>query len=64
MANIFGITGLRVAVIDAKLSDTDGRNLDEVNSFMAEHDGNIVEIKTAQMMYGVTRFIITYREEA
>lgn len=59
MANIFGITGLKVAVIDAK-SD----NLDEVNSFMAEHDGDIVEIQTAQMMYGVTRFIITYREEA
>ena len=61
MANIFGITGLRVAVIDAK-SD----NLDKVNSFIEEYDGNIVEIQTTQMMYGTTRFIITYRyrEEA
>lgn len=64
MTNIFGITGLRIAVIDAKLSDTAGRNLDEVNSFMAEHDGNIVEIQTTQLMYGITRFIFTYREEA
>lgn len=53
---MFGIKGIQV-----KTFDVQNKQPDEVNEFLTEYDGNIIDIRTEQLMYGVTRYIIIYR---
>ena len=56
MGNIYGVTGVRVKAIEAPHED-----LTEVNDFLDEYDGNIIDIQTSPMAYGVTKYIIVYK---
>lgn len=56
MKSVYGITGIRVKAIEAS-----HEGLEEVNKFLEEHDGNIIDIQISPMMYGVTKYIIVYR---
>lgn len=56
MKSVFGTTNIRVRAIE-----TQGTDMSEVNDFLAEYDGNIIDIQTVGMLYGVTKFIIIYR---
>ena len=53
---MFGITGIRIKIIEATHEDSS-----KINEFLDEYDGNIIDIKTADMLYGVTKFIIVYK---
>lgn len=57
MNNIYGITNIRIAAIEA-LHD----HLSEVNEFLKAHDGNIIDIRTGDMLYGMTKYIFIYKE--
>lgn len=57
MNNIYGITGIKVKIIEVN-----GKETKELDDFLAEYDGNIIDIQTVGMMYGVCKFIITYKE--
>ena len=57
MNSIFGIKGIHVKAIE-----TASENATEVNEFLAAHDGNIIDIQVHAMLYGVTKYIIVYRE--
>ena len=57
MKSMFGITGIKVRAIEA------GEDMSEVNDFLKEHDGNIIDIQNSPMLYGVTKFIIIYKKE-
>lgn len=59
MTNMFGITGIQVKIIDIYKNDMSGET--DLNLFLDEYDGNIIDIRTEQMMYGVTRFAIIYK---
>ena len=56
MNTLYGITGIAVKAIETCEND-----MDEVNSFLAEYDGNIINIQPVPMLYGWTRFVITYK---
>jgi len=56
MQNVYGITGIQVKIIEVTNTDAE-----ELNGFIAEYDGNIIDIQTVGMMYGVCKFIITYK---
>lgn len=56
MKSIFGTTNIRVHAIEAQ-----GTDMSEVNEFLSAFDGNILDIQTVGMLYGVTKFIIVYR---
>ena len=56
MKSIFGTTNIRVHAIEAH-----GIDMSEVNEFLSAFDGNIIDIQTVGMLYGVTKFIIVYR---
>lgn len=56
MKSVFGTTNIRVHAIEAQ-----GTYMSEVNDFLTEYDGNIIDIQTIGMLYGVTKFIIIYR---
>ena len=56
MNNVFGITGIRVKAIEVDKND-----LTKVNDFLEEYDGNIIDIQVIPMLYGVSRFVITYK---
>lgn len=53
---MYGIKGIQIKVIDVQ-----GTDVWEVNDFLDEYDGNIIAINPEQMLYGVTRYIITYK---
>ena len=59
MTNMFGITGIQVKIIDIYKNDMSGET--DLNLFLDEYNGNIIDIRTEQMMYGVTRFAIIYK---
>lgn len=61
MTNMFGVTGIQVKIIDIYKNDMDGNNITDLNLFLEEYDGNIIDIRTEQMVYGVTRFAIIYK---
>lgn len=54
--NVYGITGIQVKIIEVTHDDTE-----KLNGFLAEYEGNIIDIQTVGMMYGVCKFIITYK---
>lgn len=56
MGNLFGLTNLLVKVIDCK-----GDEVGELNVFLDEYNGHIVEIQTIPMAYGITRYIIIFK---
>lgn len=56
MRNLYGITGLWVKVIDCK-----GDEVGELNRFLDEYNGNIVEIQTVPMAYGITRYVVIHK---
>ena len=56
MKNVYGITGMQVKIIETEHDDTE-----KLNEFLAKYDGNIIDIQTIGMMYGVCKFIITYK---
>jgi hypothetical protein len=53
---MYGITGIQMKVIDVH-----GTDAMDVNLFLEEYDGNIIDIRTEQMLYGVTRYVIIYK---
>lgn len=56
MKNLYGITGIQVEAIDCTKN-----HLEELNEFLEEHDGDILEIQTVAMLYGVTRYVVIYK---
>ena len=56
MKSLFGITGIDVKVFDCFHDD-----LDELRSFLGDHDGNIIDIQTVAMYQGVTRYVVIYK---
>ena len=54
--NVYGITGIQVKAIEVNQND-----LTEVNDFLLEYDGNIIDIQFIPMFHGVSRCIITYK---
>lgn len=56
MAHLYGLTGLRIRAFEVQHEDTD-----EVNKFLEEYDGNIVDIDAVPMALGVTKIIVTYK---
>ena len=54
---MLGIKGIQVKVIDC-----DHTRVDELNSFLREYDGFIIDIKTVEMLYGRTRYVVIYKE--
>lgn len=56
MNNMLHITGIQVKAIEVNKND-----VSEVNEFLAEYDGNIIDIQIIPMMYGISRFVITYK---
>lgn len=57
MRNLYGLTNLLVKVIDCK-----GDNVEELNRFLYEYNGSIVEIQTVAMMDGLTRYVVIYKD--
>ena len=55
---MFGITNIRVKAIEVDKNDTT-----EVNDFLKEYDGEIINIQFIPMFQGFSRCIITYREK-
>lgn len=58
MKNLFGITNIQVKAIEVVQND-----VHEVNEFLMEHNGNIVDITIVPMFQGLSRYVITYRKE-
>lgn len=58
MNNIYGITDIRVKTIEVNKN-----NVSEVNEFLAEYDGDIIDIQTVPMFQGYWRAIIVYHEK-
>ena len=56
MNNMYGITGIKVKIIEVS-----GKETEELDNFLAEYNGNIIDIQTVGMLYGVCKFIITYK---
>ena len=56
MVNIYGIKGIKVKIIEVTHNQTD-----ELDDFLMKNDGNIIDIQTIGMLYGVVKFIITYK---
>lgn len=56
MTNLRGITGIRTKIIEVE-----GVNTDELNNFLEEYDGYIIDIQTVGMLYGWCKFIIIYK---
>ena len=57
MNNIFGITGIRTRSFQVEQNDTR-----EVNAFLKEHDGNIIDIQIVTMLCGYSRWVIIYKK--
>lgn len=56
MKGMYGITGIRVKVIEES-----HESVETVNAFLEEYNGNILDIQTSPMAYGLTKYIIVYR---
>ena len=59
MNNVFGITGIQVKAIEVNKND-----VTEVNDFLEEYDGNIIDVQIIPMFQGVSRFVIVYKAVA
>lgn len=56
MKNMFGVTDIRTKIIEVE-----GDNVGEVNEFLEEYDGNIIDVQTVGMLYGWCKFVILYK---
>lgn len=56
MADMLGIKGIQIKTFDLKHDE-----INIVNDFLMEYDGSIIDIQVAQMLYGVTRYVIVYK---
>ena len=56
MNSMYGITGIQTKAILVDKND-----LTEVNEFLDEYDGNIINIQFIPMFQGLSRCIITYK---
>ena len=55
MNSMYGILGIRTKAIEVN------QDLTEVNKFLSEHDGNIINIQFIPMFQGFSRCIIIYK---
>lgn len=53
---MLGIKGIQIKTFDLKCDE-----INIVNDFLMEYDGSIIDIQVAQMLYGVTRYVIVYK---
>ena len=60
MGSIYGITDIHVKGIIINTGDGDGM-MDEVNKFLEEYDGNIIDISYVGQLYGQVLVNITYK---
>lgn len=56
MKNMYGITGIRARAFEVNKNSTE-----EVNRFLKEYDGNIIDIQIIPMFQRVSRWIILYK---
>jgi hypothetical protein len=56
MKNMLGITGLRTKIIEVQ-----GDSAEELNEFLEEYDGYIIDIQAVGMLYGWCKFVILYK---
>lgn len=56
MNSMYGILGIQTKAIEVNQND-----LTEVNEFLSEYDGNIINIQFIPMFQGFSRCIITYK---
>lgn len=54
--SMYGITGIQVKAFMVNQND-----LTEVNKFLSEYDGNIIDIQFIPMFQGCSRCIVTYK---
>ena len=57
MNNVFGITNIR-----AKAFEVNKNDVTQVNEFLAEHDGDIIDIQIIPMFQGYSRWMVIYHE--
>ena len=56
MKSMFGLTGIQLKVFEI-VHD----NADEVNDFLREYDGNIIDVSSSPMALGMTKILIVYK---
>ena len=56
MKNLCGITGIRVKTFVVEPNDNF-----ELNTFLEEYDGKIIDISVAGMTLGLCTFVVTYK---
>lgn len=56
MKNLLGTIGIRTKIIEVE-----GDNAREVNDFLEEYDGYIIDVQTVGMLYGWCKFVILYK---
>lgn len=47
--------------IQVKIIEVTHDNTEELNEFLLKHKGNIIDIQTVGMMYGICKFVIMYK---
>lgn len=57
MKNLYGLTDLKIEIIDVIYDD-----YDFMNKFLAIHNGNIIDIQPICYIDGTTKYSITYKE--
>lgn len=57
MNKMYGITGIRV-----KFFVCQNENADELNNFLEEYDGNIIDIQYQQNNFAVKQVMVVYKE--
>jgi hypothetical protein len=56
MKSLLGTIGIRTKIIEVE-----GDNVREVNDFLEEYDGYIIDVQTVGMLYGWCKFVILYK---
>ena len=59
MNNIYGIKGIAIKTFELGKYDS---GMENVDVFLKEHDGNIIDIQTTPMAYAVVKIIIIYKK--
>lgn len=47
--------------IQVKIIEVTHKDTEELNEFLLKHKGNIIDIQTVGMMYGICKFVIMYK---
>ena len=56
MNSMFGIKQIQIRVFECAHDD-----VQPVNDFLTKHDGDIIDVRTDNMLYGVTKYIVIYK---